>query len=357
MELSRRARKVDRYHMLLFLLPVLSILYYGWWEAETLNQRADNSQRMSPMSARGRILDRHGSPLAHSHEGTRVYPIGVAAGPLVGYQLRGRNRSGMEALLRDRLSPPPPPKSLWGAIERDKESERGTARLVGPDVSLCLDAQLQQRLYAAFQPMVGVLAVARLDSGEVVAAVSTPSFDPNEIARDFNKLTGDPRSPLIERVGSGLYPVKNSEGKNLLQQEEMAGHPWFVDSPFPGFPAASAAAQIEDSLLVTPLMLMQVFAAQAPLPKTWWPNLFQEPSPETPGVAFQVQLGPGQDDENLHYWVLSGPSFGKSPEFEVLGGLAEAGEGSYVWVIVVESKDKRTLETLRGKVFPLLKAL
>lgn len=357
--LNYRVRKVGRYHLMLFLLPVLSLLYYSWWEADTLNQRADNPQRISPMASRGRILDRSGAELAASHKGGRVYPLGAASGPLVGYQLRGRNRSGMEAILRDQLSPPPPPKSLWGAIERDRRKEQGEDRLIGPDVTLTLDSKLQDALYQAFQPLVGVVAVGELHSGKILAAVSTPSFDPNQIAKDWEKLRGDLRSPLIERVGSGLYPVLQPGGEPLLSVQGRAGHPWLSDSPFPGFPAASSAAEIEEALLVSPLMLMQFTASQARGSKGgWWPQLLSEssPTPAGEGTVWEVDR-PALAAEGLNPWILSGPKFGQSPEFEVVTGTVVGGETDCVWVIIVESRTADTLGQLETAIYPILEAL
>lgn len=353
-ELGRRVEKVGKYHLWLFLLPLLSLLVYGWWQAPTLNQRADNPQRFSPLEQRGRILDRHGAPLAVSREGERRYPLGPATGPLIGYQLRGRNRSGLEALMRDRLSPPPPPKSLWGARDMDRSSESDRDPLVGPDLTLSIDAQLQRKLYQAFLPRVGAVAVADLNSGEVLAAVSAPSFEPEEIARHFGRLMADPQSPLIERVGSGLYPVRGAEGAPLIPEGQRTTHSWLKDSPFPGFPAASSALNLEGTLLVTPLMLLQYASGQAGDGAAAQPTLFPLAEGVKPALS-QLSLSPARATTwgQMSVWVLEGPPFRESPPFEVVVGKSD----SKVWVVVVESKTSETLAELERDIFPLLDEL
>ena len=174
MELERRLKKVARYHLALFLLPVLSLLYYGWWKAPELDQRPDNPLRTAPMSRRGPILDRHERPLAHSQGQLRVYPLGKKTGPLIGYHLRGRNQSGLEASMQGTLSPPPPPKSLWGALARDRQTSGEISGLQGPSVVLTLDSGLQSQLYDLFGERAGAFAVATAE-GEILAAVSAPS--------------------------------------------------------------------------------------------------------------------------------------------------------------------------------------
>lgn len=339
---------VGRYHLWLFLLPVLSLILYGWWQAPTLNQRADNPQRFSPIEQRGRILDRTGRPLAFSEGRERRYPLGPATGPLIGYQLRGRNRSGLEALMRDRLSPPPPPKSLWGAREMDQKSDSDRAALVGPDLGLTIDADLQQKLYQAFVPRVGVVTVANLD-GEVLAAVSTPSFDPEQIAGNFGRLMADPQSPLIERVGGGLYPVLAPGGERLIAEASQQGHLWLKESPYPGFPAASSAIDLEGALLVTPLMLLQYAQGQGKEADLPLPTLFPlDGEPTRMRLSFESREP--SHWQAMEVWHLEGPAFRQSPEFEVVVGRS----GAAVWAIVVEARTEQTYTELERDIFPLL---
>lgn len=337
MELERRLAKVARYHLALFLLPVLSLLYYGWWTAPDLDQRPDNPLGAAPMSRRGDILDRNGKPLARSEEDQRVYPLGPDAGSLVGYHLRGRNQSGLEAYLQTTLSPPPPPKSLWGALKRDKLGARGEQLLKGPDITLTIDSELQKQLYRLFGSRSGAMVVADWKSGEILAAVSRPTFDPNRIGETWQELRSDPRSPFIERVGGGLYPVTDLSGGDLIPEDRVQGHPWFVDNPYPRYPGASGAITVESRQLVSPLMLLELAAGAS---KPCVPHLIgvglegAEGSPRP--QSYLPTLVPNSVHHGFSLIRLPGPKFRESPAFDVvLGRSQESGEGR-VFAIVVE---------------------
>ena len=95
--------------------------------------------------------------------------------------------------------------------------------LKGQDVRLTIDMQLQEALYQQFQEDPGCSVAMDPCSGEVLALVSTPSFDSNEFilglsdAR-WNALNEDERKPLLNRFrqiwcpGSTLKPVIASIG-------------------------------------------------------------------------------------------------------------------------------------------------
>ena len=347
----RRIKKVGRYHLVLFLLPVLSILFYGWLRAPHLNERPDNPQRIAPLHLRGRILDRQGRPLAHTVNETRTYPLGPSVGSLIGYQLRGRNHTGLEASIQDRLSPPLPPATLAAAIHQDRQVKEGKRpRLRGPDVRLTLDSELQRALYEALLPAAGAVVVADRE-GEILAAVSSPSFDPNTVRQNWQKLRDDERGPFIERVGSGFYPVTGPQGEAIASETALTGHNWLSTEPFPGYPGASGAVWVDGRLFLTPLMMLEL--------AYWLEGQSKAPS-------FRLLLD-GQDSESASaplevpelrasatqgVWNLEGPPFRKSPAF--LATVGCHGETCFVIVIETDNEEgrqarKRILEILAGE--------
>ncbi len=339
MELERRLKKVARYHLALFVLPILSLLYYGWWNAPHLDQRPDNPLRASPMSRRGSILDRHGRPLAQSVGERREYPLKDAAGALIGYYLRGRNQSGLEALLQNTISPPPPPKSLWGALARDRGQKAGPSPLKGPNVTLTLDSQLQSDLYRLLGKRAGVIVVADSQTGDLLAAVSGPSFDPDRVGENWQELRSDPLSPLIERVGSGLYPVLNSDANALIPNEAVEGHPWFSETPFPMFPGASPALMLDGRLLLSPLMLVSLMGEEGE--GTFHPRLLSAPlegskNMETVSIP-EPDLRASERLGTYELFRLDGPAFRDSPPFDAVLGRPTSGSG-LIFALVLEKK-------------------
>jgi len=81
----------------------------------------------------------------------------------------------------------------------------------GDDLYLSLDADLQRTAEQAFGDHRGALVAIDPRTGEVLALVSRPSFDPNLFvngipAKDYSRLQHDPDRPLFNRALRGQYP-------------------------------------------------------------------------------------------------------------------------------------------------------
>ncbi|WP_120994176.1 penicillin-binding protein 2 [Stutzerimonas urumqiensis] len=81
----------------------------------------------------------------------------------------------------------------------------------GKDLTLTLDLKLQQAAEAALAGRRGAIVALQPDTGEVLAMVSQPSFDPNLFVtgisfKDYGALRDSLDQPLYNRVLRGLYP-------------------------------------------------------------------------------------------------------------------------------------------------------
>jgi penicillin-binding protein 2 len=81
----------------------------------------------------------------------------------------------------------------------------------GQDIVLSLDAGLQAVAEQAFEGESGALVAMVPETGEVLALVSTPSYDPNLFvngisSKDYQALRRSPSRPLFNRALSGQYP-------------------------------------------------------------------------------------------------------------------------------------------------------
>ena len=77
--------------------------------------------------------------------------------------------------------------------------------LPGNDLRLTLDLDLQQAAEASLGPHPGAVVALDPRSGEVLAMVSHPAFDPNDFARRmdrdaWNRLVSDPLKPLMNKA-------------------------------------------------------------------------------------------------------------------------------------------------------------
>lgn len=159
----------------------------------------------------------------------REYPIEAAGVHVVGYvgapsreeldgdpllQLpdmrvgkRGIER-GFEPVLRGRAGVLKIEVDAYGRLVRELEREAGTP---GADVQLTIDRALQAWVARRLgEESAAVVALDLMDGG-ILAYASSPGFDPNlfvgGISREnWQALLKDPRRPLIDKCGGGLYP-------------------------------------------------------------------------------------------------------------------------------------------------------
>jgi len=81
----------------------------------------------------------------------------------------------------------------------------------GSNVYLTLDRRLQEAAEEAFAGKKGTVVVADPTTGEILAMVSRPSYDPNLFAQrlsgeDWQRIAGDPGHPLQNRAFQAQYP-------------------------------------------------------------------------------------------------------------------------------------------------------
>lgn len=81
----------------------------------------------------------------------------------------------------------------------------------GDDLTLAMDVNLQKEAEESFGEKTGALVALKPDTGEILALVSRPSFDPNLFARGINYrewegLLKGPRQPLLNRALQSQYP-------------------------------------------------------------------------------------------------------------------------------------------------------
>ena len=151
----------------------------------------------------------------------REYPLGKAASHLTGYvqnvteedlkEHEGEGytetsvigRTGMEALFEEELRGENGCR-IYITDEDGKEKKTIASKTVkhGQDVKLTIDAELQTAIYEQFQEDKSCTAAMNPYTGEVLALVSTPSFDSNDFIRG---LTGEEWKSLNESDSKPMY--------------------------------------------------------------------------------------------------------------------------------------------------------
>lgn len=161
---------------------------------------------------RGSILDRNGDAIAYSKRDAdgkqkRYYKYGEEFAHVTGYNSFVYGKTGIELAYNDILQGKSFNydvfahffKSLMETInEKDKK---------GDDVYLTIDKNLQQKAYDMLGSDKGAAAAVNPKTGEILAMVSKPSFDPGAIDEKFKDYNSDREgTPFLNRAAQGYYP-------------------------------------------------------------------------------------------------------------------------------------------------------
>jgi penicillin-binding protein len=195
----------------------------------------------------------------------RVYPLGVQAAHLTGYvqsinaeelevkkdkEYTGSSvigKAGLENLYEDKLRGIDGGEIYITDTNGVKISSLVTKEVKnGENIKLTIDSAMQSTLYAQFASDKGVSVAMNPNTGEVLALVSTPGYDPNDFVMGmstakWDSLNGDTNKPLNNRFkatyapGSTFKPITTAIGLNTNTldpnaNKNISGLSWQKDS-------------------------------------------------------------------------------------------------------------------------------
>ncbi|MEO1602394.1 MAG: penicillin-binding protein 2 [Pseudomonadota bacterium] len=164
---------------------------------------------------------------------SRHYPYGPEIAHVVGYVGRVTQKDLDRAEDKDPVLQIPEfqigKRGLERGLERDLRGQAGTRRIEvnalgrvireldrqegkqGPDLHLTLDLALQQHALDRLKDQSAAAVLMDVQTGDVLALASTPSFEPNLFVRgisspDYNALLEHQYRPLHNKWASGMYP-------------------------------------------------------------------------------------------------------------------------------------------------------
>ena len=123
-------------------------------------------------------------------------------------------RQGMERFAEEWLRGKPGFRKLvtnaHGRVIEEIPDEK-FAPVPGKDLYVTIDSELQRAAIERFGEESGAAVVLDIETGDVLAMVSTPAFDPNDFVNGISgsayaELRDNPRSPLYPRAHGGVYP-------------------------------------------------------------------------------------------------------------------------------------------------------
>lgn len=215
--------------MILFLALMAYLVYFNLVRAKKIVNSAYNERqnKFAEQVVRGSITDKNGVVLADTtveEDGseTRNYPYGDVFAHVVGYNA-SVGKTGLESAENfDLLT------SNAFFVEKLK-NEFQDAKNIGDTVVTTLDADLQQAAYDAMGDNKGAVVVMEASTGKIMAMVSKPSYDPNQIEEQWDYLNSDSEnSPLLNRATQGSY-APGSTFKLVTTLEYMRENPDYAN--------------------------------------------------------------------------------------------------------------------------------
>ncbi len=203
--MGRTVKQVAFLVVLAFLVVSLDLAYWQVVRAPDLSQRAGNPRAVKAMEQvdRGLIVDRHGTVLARSVRSAggfkRQYTM-PSLSPLIGYSSVRFGQDGIEKTFDTQL------QGTAGDLAEALADLVLQRPKVGDTLTLSIDAKLQQAVEQAMGDANGAAIVMKPQDGEILAMVTRPYFDANQLDAELQRLRTDPSGPLFNRATLGLFP-------------------------------------------------------------------------------------------------------------------------------------------------------
>lgn len=203
--LNKRLVFVMVFFVFLFMFVALYLVYFQLFKAKSL---ADNSHNRrlwlnEDLVKRGSIYDRNENVLAYSEKDesgkqVRIYNYPEASAPVTGYSSNTYGKTGIEKSYNKEL------------LAISGENFSNFRKMVvkndtGNDLHLSLDQNIQNIVYNYLSAYKGSCVIMNPSTGQILAMVSTPSFNPNTLDEDWNNLIQTTDGRLVNRATLGLY--------------------------------------------------------------------------------------------------------------------------------------------------------
>lgn len=202
-----------RYIRVLTLISILFLIILGYMtyfqvvKADKLKNDENNKRNWVDDNKlkRGNILDRDGNILAQTIDGEnkekiRNFPYGKTYAHLVGYNSKKYGKTGLEKRFNSVLinkHDKTPIAELKKIVIDQKE---------GNTIKLTTNTQLQEFALSLLNGKNGSVILMNPKTGEVLAMADSPTFDPNNIEKEWNNIINDEKNAtLLQRSTSGLF--------------------------------------------------------------------------------------------------------------------------------------------------------
>lgn len=203
---NRETMIVSYFFVFIMLCIIGNIVYFEVTQSETVINNSYNTRQelLASQNIRGKILSKDRDILAEtivdaSGNETRSYPYDNLFAHVVGYSTKGK--TGIEAMANIHLL------TSNAFIGEKIKNEMDASKNLGDNIVSTLDVLLQETAYRSLGVYAGSIIVSEPKTGKILAMVSKPDYDPNQIATIWEDVIEDESSSvLVNRSTQGLYP-------------------------------------------------------------------------------------------------------------------------------------------------------
>lgn len=242
--MNKELRRVSTVVLVMFLSLFLSTTLIQVVSADQLKADDRNARTLyaSYATERGPILV-DGQPIAYStpvddeFRFLRVYPNADVYAAVTGYLTLFRSSAGIEATENEFLT----------GNSNNQFLDQVNAILTGQSpkgasVELTIDPVVQQAAWDALGDYEGAVIAIRPKTGEILAMVSKPSYDPNTLSQHasgaviedvYRQLLENPGDPLINRTLQGDLDPPGSTFKLVVAAAALESGRYTAESTFP----------------------------------------------------------------------------------------------------------------------------
>lgn len=189
----------------LFLIIVFYLVYFEIFKAEKLNEDIRNARNFFDDSKidRGSIFDKNGKLLAESKEidgeFLRKYSYDYIYSNIIGYSNSKLGKSNIEASYNQELLNITDNSDIFTKLDNlvnDSETS---------DIYLTIEDEIENYAWHALGERFGSVFITKPKTGEIVAMVSKPSFDVNNILNVWENVIKSQDGNLLNRITQGQY--------------------------------------------------------------------------------------------------------------------------------------------------------
>ena len=188
-----------------FVLLIGYLSYFQMFRAQAVRDNSYNKRLWinEDNILRGSIADRDGEVLVYSEtrdgEAHRIYRYDNLYSHVIGYSLKDYGKSGLERKYNSYLVNANENTAINELINLINPSG------VGNNLNLTIDHDLQKKTRELMSGKKGSAIAINPKTGEILSMVSVPDFNIGNLSENWNTVSENPDSPLLNRGTQGLY--------------------------------------------------------------------------------------------------------------------------------------------------------